>query len=222
MARDQRGIMNNKVTIIDYGAGNLLSVRRAFEHFGAQVTIADTHSAIDAADRLVLPGVGAFGKGMEQLQKRRLIWAIQGFATLGRPLLGICLGMQMLLEESEEFGTHAGLGLIPGRVVALPKQDKEGKPLCIPHIGWNGVLPLHTLSDWQKTALEGTKEGENFYFVHSFQAQPTDPTHGLAHCLYGGLPVCAVIHRDNLTGCQFHPEKSGKSGLRVIQKFLQS
>ncbi|MBF0371191.1 MAG: imidazole glycerol phosphate synthase subunit HisH [Magnetococcales bacterium] len=211
-----------QVTVVDYGAGNLLSVRRAFEHFGAEVVVTGEAGQIASAERLVLPGVGAFGKGMAELRGRGLVPAILTYASEARPLLGICLGMQMLLDESVEFGSHSGLGLIPGKVVPIPAQGRDGKPHCIPHIGWNGLVhPVLGDQDWQGTVLEGIAPGSHAYFVHSFMALPDHPAHRLADCIYHGLDITGVIRKGNVTGCQFHPEKSGEIGLRIIEGFLK-
>lgn len=209
-----------KVTIIDYGIGNLLSVRRAMEYFGAEVVYSGSPSEIANSDRLILPGVGAFAKSMDALRQQNLIPAIHEFVSRERPFLGICLGMQMLLESSDEFGEHAGLGLIPGRVVAIPNKGIDHSSHCIPHIGWNALVMSERRPSWSGTLLDGTKNGEYVYFVHSFTAIPKDERHRLADCHYNGLVISAAISRDNVAGCQFHPEKSGDVGLRMMNNFL--
>lgn len=208
-----------RVTVIDYGVGNLLSVRRGFEHCGAEVILTADPEQLLAADRVVLPGVGAFSNGMQSLESLGLVAAIRELAQRKTPLLGICLGMQLLLEESEEFGVTAGLGLIPGRVIPVPDMTLSGVTQKIPHIGWN-ALRLSNGSDWQQTLLHDNLPGEAAYFVHSFMAVPTDPTHRLADCSYGGHKIAAMIGRDQITGCQFHPEKSGEVGLKVLRRFI--
>jgi glutamine amidotransferase len=208
------------VAVIDYGVGNLLSVRRGLEHCGADVLVTSDASAILAAPRVVLPGVGAFADGMAGLRNAGLEDVVREVAARGTPLLAICLGMQMLLDESEEFGVTPGLGLIPGRVVQIPSTTTEGAPHKIPHIGWNALVVPPARSHWQGTALEEITPGEDVYFVHSFMASPIDPGHRLADCLYGGVPVSAAIARANVFGCQFHPEKSGPVGLRILKRFL--
>ncbi len=208
------------VTLIDYGVGNLFSVRRAFEHCGAQVLLTADPTEIAQAERLVLPGVGAFANGMHELRARGLIAPIQEYARADRPFLGICLGMQMMLEISEEFGTHAGLGLIPGKVIAVPSSGATGAPHKVPHIGWNDIhYPVPGIQ-WEQTILEGLPQDASVYFVHSFTAFPADESHRLADCDYDGCRLSAVIRSGNLYGCQFHPEKSGENGLRIIRNFL--
>lgn len=214
--------MSKTVTVIDYGVGNLLSVQRAFSHCGAEVTITADAETILASDRVVLPGVGAFRKAMESLDRLGLVEVIHSVVEKGVPFLGICLGMQMLLDESEEFGLTAGLGLIPGQVVRIPLQTTEGQDHKIPHIGWNELRFSEVCSSWEGSLLEGTREGDSVYFVHSFMSVTSHPAHRLADCLYGGHWVPAVIRKGNVTGCQFHPEKSGAVGLGMLREFLKA
>lgn len=208
-----------EITVIDYGVGNLLSVQRGLEYCGAQVVLTADPETVVAASRVVLPGVGAFANAMQALQERDLVPAIQELAKRGTPLLGICLGMQLLLEESEEFGLTPGLGLIPGRVVSVPTRTTDGETQKIPHIGWSGLQYAETRQDWHGTLLQDIRPGEATYFVHSFMAVPAGAADRLADCLYGGNRVAAAIARDNITGCQFHPEKSGEVGLKILRKF---
>lgn len=208
-----------RVVVVDYGLGNLLSVMRALAEVGAEPVLSDNPAEIAAADRLTLPGVGAFGDGMEGLRARGLIEPLQAFAAAGRPFLGVCLGMQLMMDESEEFGRHAGLGLIPGRVVKVPATTTDGRTHRIPHIGWRGLTPAPH-ADWAGGVLDGVQPGEATYFVHSFMAEPEIPAHRLADCVYGGRTVAAVVRRDGLIGCQFHPEKSGPVGLRILANFV--
>ena len=208
-----------KVTLVDYGIGNVYSVQRALEACGAEVLLSGSPGVIETSDRLVLPGVGAFADGMAGLRERGLIHSIVQYAATGRPLLGICLGMQMLTTVSQEFGKHSGLDLIPGSVLPLPTTDVNGLPMKVPHTGWTALLqPAGT--SWLDTPLENTEESESVYVVHSFAVNPRDQSHRLADCLYGGHRICAAIRRNRIFGCQFHPEKSGPSGLRIMSRFL--
>lgn len=209
-----------EVTVIDFGIGNLLSVRRALEYCGATVIVTADHDAILSAPRVVLPGVGAFADGMAELRRQGLDAVVREVAAKGTPLLGICLGMQMLLDESEEFITTLGLGLISGRVVQVPAITADGHPQKIPHIGWNALVLSQGCENWGGTLLQEVKPGEAVYFIHSFMVSPTDPAHRVADCYYGGVSVSAVIRRDNIYGCQFHPEKSGEVGLKILKRFL--
>lgn len=212
--------MTAEVTVIDYGVGNLYSVQRGLEHCGATVTVTSDHQAILASTKIVLPGVGAFGDAMAELRSQGLVPVIQEIARLGKPLLGICLGMQLLFDESEEFGRNEGLGLIPGKVVPVPNTQGDGGKLKVPHIGWQGLVPADG-QVWDGTILSGLRSGEAAYFVHSYMAAVADKGHLLAECIYGGHHVAAVVVRDNVFGCQFHPEKSGEVGLRILRAFCE-
>ena len=213
--------MSHKVTVVDYGIGNLYSVRRALESCGADVSLSSDPGEIVGADRLVLPGVGAFADGMAGLRERGLIEPIQNVAAAGRPLLGICLGMQMFASASEEFGSHEGLDIIPGRVVPVSAVSIDGRVLKIPNIGWRELNPASGF-DWSGSLLSTMQAGQAVYLVHSFHLVPTDPAHVLATCLYGGHRVTAAVGRDNVIGCQFHPEKSGPVGLAILERFVSS
>lgn len=212
--------MTPEVTVVDYGLGNLFSVCRALEHCGATPVVSADPDVVARADRILLPGVGAFGDGMAQLTGRAMDGALKQAVARGAQLLGVCLGMQFLLDSSDEFGLSAGLGLIPGRVIAVPGQQTDGTPHKIPHIGWNALVRAEARASWAGTVLEGLPEGTAVYFVHSFMAVPDDPRHRIADCLYGGHRVAAVIGRDNVWGTQFHPEKSGTAGLTVLRRFI--
>lgn len=213
-------MIKHNVVVIDYGMGNLLSVRRGLEFVGASVTVTANPEKILSGTRIVLPGVGAFSHGMTQLRKLGLDSVVREVSKKGVPLLGICLGMQMLLDESEEFGRANGLGLIPGRVVPIPSVDKEGKLQKIPHIGWSDLHLPNKEASWRGSLLRDLMPGEAVYFIHSFMADLINPHHCLAGCTYGGNVIPAVIFKDNITGCQFHPEKSGQVGLKVLKRFL--
>lgn len=210
----------SKVTIIDYGIGNLLSVRRACDYCGAEVDFTDSPGGIDKAEHLILPGVGAFADGMSGLRSRGLIEPIRKYAAQNRPFLGICLGMQMMLEVGEEFGKHEGLGLIPGIVTKIPDTGIDGRIHKIPHIGWNALSLPSDIADWTDTILQGVVPGSTVYFVHSFTAQPTHDSNRLSDCCYNGRVISATVRSGNLYGCQFHPEKSGKVGLKILNDFL--
>jgi glutamine amidotransferase len=209
-----------EVTVIDYGVGNMLSVERGFQHCGAKVTLTADTEQILAAKRVVLPGVGAFSNAMQALERLGLVAVIRELAHRQTPLLGICLGMQLLLDESEEFGVTAGLGLIPGRVIPVPSKALSGDAQKIPHIGWIALQPSGASSGWDGTLLQDNRPGEATYFVHSYMAAPSNPAHRIAECVYGGHLIPAAIRRDQITGCQFHPEKSGEVGLKILRRFI--
>lgn len=212
--------MRPTVSVVDYGLGNLFSVGRALEECGAQVRLIASPAEVEQAERLVLPGVGAFADGMRGLEERSLVPALQKFAASGRPMLGICLGMQLLMSESEEFGNHRGLDILEGQVVAIPPVQANGARRKIPHIGWTEIIaPTHRLS-WDGSVLEGLEFGTPLYFVHSFTAAPRDPRSRLADCDYEGSLISAAVQSGNVFGCQFHPERSGPRGLAVIRNFI--
>lgn len=197
------------ITIIDYGAGNLFSVQNALNYLGVENRISSRAEDIISADKLILPGVGAFPDAMKMLDEAGLTDVIKEQAKL-KPLMGICLGMQMLFDKSYEFGETAGLGLIPGTVELMHPADD----LVIPHIGWNALEKNEPCA-----LLDGVNEGDYVYFVHSFAAV-TDSKNVAAYCDYG-MKVPALVTSGKVYGCQFHPEKSGKTGLTILKTFCE-
>lgn len=205
------------IAIIDYGVGNVKSIRNAFENQKAEVILTRERETILEADGLVLPGVGAFSHGMDNLNKFGLVEIIKDFVKTGKPLLGICLGMQMLLEESEEFGNSKGIGLIKGKVVKLPiKQSIQYK---LPHISWNEIQPKKI--KWENTILDNIEENSDMYFVHTFIAEPNNENEILSVTKYHNHVFCSSIKKENIYGCQYHPEKSSKKGLSIIKNFIK-
>lgn len=221
-----------KITVINYGLSNLLSVQRALERCGAEVELTDSPAAVLAAEALVLPGVGAFADGMNGLARLGLVEPIRQKAAAGTPLLGICLGMQMLFEESDEFGLNKGLGLIPGRVEKIPTFAVDDTPQRVPNIGWRALYPAGSAAEelpgtvgapagFAGTALATVPPAGECYFVHSFEAKPASPAHRLADIVYGGRRICAAAQSGRVLGTQFHPEKSGPVGLAILEQFLR-
>lgn len=208
--------MNPLVTVVDYGLGNLHSVINALLRIGAEVNVASTGADIEKTSHLVLPGVGAFSDGMAGLRSRGQVEALRAYAASGRPLLGICLGKQLLLTESEEFGLHEGLGIIPGRVVRIPSAGVK-----VPFVGW-GRLKSPADRGWEGSILGETPTGTWAYFVHSFHAAPENPGDILACTEYGPHSITAAIARGRVTGLQFHPEKSGPAGLAMLARFIRT
>ena len=208
--------MAKKVSIIDYGMSNLLSTQRAFEHVGALVNIVTTEKEILNADYLVLPGVGAFPDGMNELNSRHLVAAIKEFSQKERPLLGVCLGMQMLLSRGFEHKETQGLGIIDGDVLPLPKDMPNFK---IPNINWHEITEPNQ-GRWINSILQNTKNDTCFYFVHSYYASPRNANNVLANSLFGTLNFASAIQKEHVFGTQFHPEKSGEDGLNLLNKFL--
>ncbi len=203
-----------KVAIIDYGLSNLYSISKALKHFTDNVFITDELSVLNSADAAVLPGVGAFDEGMKGLRARGLVAGVKEFANSGKPLLGICLGAQLMLTQGHEFGTFEGLNIIDGEVIKFP----ELKGAKIPHIGWNKIYPAH--KQWSGTILDTLKQNATMYFVHSYVLKPKNENNILALCEYGGYEFCSVIQKGQIYGCQFHPEKSGEDGVNIIKNFV--
>ena len=208
------------IAIVDYGVGNLFSLSSSVRSLGAEVRVTRDAADLRAADHILLPGVGAFADAMAKLEATGLVPVLRE-ETQKKPLLGICLGMQMLFDESEEFGLHKGLGLIPGRVVKIPDTDVDGHPQKVPHISWDPLYPGGGRTDFSGTALAALKPGEECYFIHSYEAKPVRDEDRLADTVYGGREICAAASHGSVLGCQFHPEKSGAVGLKIIEEFLK-
>ncbi len=203
------------ITIIDYEMGNLRSVAKAFETLGFSACVSDNPADLRTADKIVLPGVGAFRDCIQNLQNGGFVEPLLEHIAAGRPLLGICVGMQMLFDESEEFGLHRGLGLVPGRVTRFPAGMHEaGERLKVPHMGWNSIRIRRTAP-----VFEGIADHSYVYFVHSYYCQADHPADVAASCIYGDVEFCAAVWRDNLMATQFHPEKSQAIGLRIFENF---
>ncbi len=224
--------MNNRrpqVAIVDFGMGNLFSAKHACEHVGMQASITSEKEHILSADAVILPGVGAFGDAMNSLHKLDLIEPLKEVASSRKPVVGICLGLQLLMTESYEFGLHKGLGLVEGPVVKFENPVGPRGPLKVPHIGWNGIFrPGHLqhkgelLTDaedpWRGTPLNGLRDGTYMYFVHSFYAIPENPEVKLSTSTYGNLEFCSSLRCGNIFAFQFHPERSGPDGLRIYER----
>lgn len=202
------------LTMIDMGMGNLQSVRQAFERIGAPVSLTTRPEDVERAAAVILPGVGAFGDGMASLRQNGLVGAIRRHALeRGRPLLGICVGMQLLADEGEEHGHHQGLGLIRGRVIRL-RPTEEG---CrVPNMGWNDVKVAYP----DRALFARLPHGDSFYFAHSYHVVCADPADVAATIDYGGQRLTAAVERGGLFGVQFHPEKSQDAGLQVLAAFV--
>ncbi len=198
------------IGIIDYGVGNLFSLKSSFEAVGAQAVVSGDAAVLSGADKLVLPGVGAFADAVNKLRESGMDREVYAAAEQGKLLLGICLGMQMMFEKSYEYGEHKGLGLLKGQVVAMEGMLPAG--LKIPHIGWNA---LHM--EKQSRILSGIREGDFVYFLHSFHAVGCEAS--LAATAEYGIPITAAVEQGNVFGCQFHPEKSGSVGLAILKAF---
>jgi imidazole glycerol-phosphate synthase subunit HisH len=202
------------IAIIDYGMGNLRSVQKGFERVGCEAVVTADPKVVLEADRIVLPGVGAFPDCMRNLEEGGFIEPLLRVIREGRPFLGICLGLQLLFTESDEFGTHVGLNVIPGRVIRFPERMVEGgEALKVPHMGWNQLSIGRCPPEFA-----GIEEGANFYFVHSYYVVPEDQGVIATTTTYG-LEFCSAIWKDNIVATQFHPEKSQEKGLQILKNF---
>ena len=204
------------VTIIDYGIGNLGSLKKVFSALGANVSFSEDAKEIQNAAALILPGVGAFASGMRGLELRGLVETVRAFGESGKPMLGICLGAQLLLSKGFEFGEHEGLGIIPGSVERFPELAEHEK---IPHIGWNSVYEKDV--PWKPGIFQSFEKPFDAYFVHSYILKPQQKEHILGASLYGGLEFCSAVKKGNVFGTQFHPEKSGEAGMQIMRNFLE-
>ena len=209
------------VTIIDYGSGNLLSLKRAFEFCGANVIITSNYKIISNASRIVLPGVGAFGNAMKKINILNLKEEIVSTAEKGIPFLGVCLGMQLLMSESEEFGSHKGLNLLQGKVKSIKDIIKNKKDLKIPLIGWKTIHETDLKNINDPSFLKKIKKSDFFYFLHSFVSLPNNVHERKYDVIYEGVKLPAIIGKKNIFGFQFHPEKSGRTGLKLLEEFLK-
>jgi glutamine amidotransferase len=215
--------------IVDYGLGNLRSVQNACVAVGLASRItSDRREILDAA-AVILPGVGAFGDAMQALTRLDLVAVLQDVADGERPFVGVCLGLQLLMSESEEFGSHRGLDIIPGRVVRFDDpHDESGARLKIPQVGWNrihrpaaGDASAKTIDPWSNTLLADLPDGGHMYFVHSYVARPANPDDVLSISNYGNIQFCSGLRRGNITAFQFHPERSGRNGLTIYRALAQ-
>jgi glutamine amidotransferase len=204
------------IAIIDYGMGNLRSVQKGFEKVGADAVITADPRVVLEADKIVLPGVGAFRDCMSNLEQGGFVEPILRVITEGRPFLGICVGMQLLFDDSVEFGLYKGLGIIPGHVLRFPEGMQEnGEELKVPHMGWNQINFRQRIP-----AYSGVADGANVYFVHSYYVKPDDQSVVATTTDYG-IEFCSSICKDNIVATQFHPEKSQEIGLRILKNFAE-
>lgn len=206
------------VVVVDYGRGNLFSLGQALRHLGVAHEISSDPGQIAAASRIVFPGVGAFGDAVKGLRERHLNEPLKSAAAAGTPILGICVGCQMLLSKGEEFGEHEGLGLIPGTVARLPEPAlSDPAATRIPNVGWRSLSVRNGAP-----VLDVLGADDLMYFVHSYAPMASEPAHVLATIPVNGADIPVAVGRDNIVGVQFHPEKSGPAGLRLLARFLQA
>ena len=204
--------MKKHILVLDYGIGNIKSIIAAFSKFEQRIILGSSNEEFDNAKAVILPGVGAFKHGMQKLKEKKLDSKIIEFASTKKPIMGICLGMQMLFSNSEEFGSTAGLNLIEGSVKKLPSSDNQK----LPNIGWLKIK----ISDQEEPLISNIKSTDSFYHIHSFYAEPKEPNNILAKTNFFDKAYCSIAKKGNIFGCQFHPEKSGDQGLEIIKNFV--
>ena len=216
--------MSANITVIDYGLGNLFNIQRAFGAIGANTKLSSLPEDIQKADKIVLPGVGAFKSGMLHLQKNGMIEALNEYKDSGKQILGICLGMQLLVSQSEEDGFHRGLNFIPGKAIRFTPYSPTKKRFKVPQICWNTIKEpsLGSKKIWNDTILNELKDGSYMYFLHSYFVKVEQEKHCLAITRYGNEIFHSAIQKENVIGCQFHPERSGKQGLSILKSFANS
>lgn len=209
------------VAIVDYGLGNLFSVRHACAHVGLSATITSDAKTIETSGAVILPGIGAFGDAMATLARLDLIGVLKDVAGSGRPFVGICLGMQLLMTESHEFGVHGGLGIVDGEVLPL-RDEMRGRPAAkVPQVGWNRICANDAGRPWSGSLLDGLDEGTFMYFVHSYYVRPVRADVSLSVTRYADVQFCSSLAMGNIFACQFHPERSGAQGLQVYQNLAR-
>jgi glutamine amidotransferase len=212
---------SKKVIIIDYESSNLFSVQQACRHVGVEAQISRNREDILGADGVILPGVGAFGDAMNNLTRLDLVEPIRDVIRAGVPFMGVCLGMQLLFTESEEFGNNKGLNIIEGRIRRFPTSSSSKERIRIPQISWNRIH--EPVPDrWKQTPLSGLAEGEFMYFVHSYYADPDDKAHVLSSTNYDGITYCSSVQKTNVFATQFHPEKSAATGLLIYKNWAKA
>jgi glutamine amidotransferase len=213
------------VAIIDYGLGNLYSVQQACKSVGMNARITSNSFELFDVDLVILPGVGAYGDAMAALHKLKLVEPLQKIANSDRWLMGICLGMQLLMSESYEFGVHKGLDIIPGKVISLPKlelikvNDGSVRSLKVPQVGWNQIWRSET--SWDNCPLSGLADGEYMYFVHSYFVEPAKQAIITSTTKYGQVEFCSSLQYNSVFACQFHPERSGLQGIKIYENITK-
>lgn len=210
-----------QIAIIDYQLGNLFSVKQACEYLGYKSIITSDKNILMNSDYAILPGVGAFGDAMKSLDDLDLVEPMKDFINAGKPFMGVCLGLQLLFSESEEFGSYKGLGIISGTVKKFSTSGKDGEKVKVPQIEWNQIYKSGSI-DWEQTPLKNCKEGDYMYFVHSYFVEPEDETSWLSKTTYGGKTYCSSVIRNNVFASQFHPEKSGLEGISIYKNWFDN
>jgi imidazole glycerol-phosphate synthase subunit HisH len=215
-------MQQKKIIILDYGLGNLFSVQHVCRHLGYETIITQDKNEIVNADAVILPGVGAFGDAISNIRKLDIEFPLKEYISSGKPFLGVCLGMQLLFSESEEFGAYKGLDIIKGSIKRFPVLNKEGKRIIVPQIAWNRIHSLHGAVSWSNTPLSPIEEGAYMYFVHSYYAVPQEQTVTLTRTEYEGIDYCSSLKQNNVFATQFHPEKSAEKGIEIYKNWLDN
>jgi len=210
------------VAIVDYGLGNLFSIEQACAFTGLKSVITNSRKDILEADAVILPGVGSYGDAMLTLRRLDLVYVLRDIVGSPIPLVGICLGLQLLMTESYEFGHHKGLGIIEGPVVRFETPQEKERILKVPHVGWNRILEPDNGLRWRGTLLDRVAKGEYMYFVHSYTVQPQESNVVLSISRYGQIEFCSSIQHRNVFACQYHPERSGSNGLQIYRNLAKS
>ena len=210
------------IAIIDYKLSNMFSVKNALDYLGVESVITSEKSVVAQSDAAIIPGVGAFGDAMKNLKDFSLIPVINEHVKKGKPFMGVCLGLQLIFSESNEFGNHKGLNLIPGKVRKFSSKGRSASGRKVPQIGWNQIRSGRNPSLWEKTPLKNTRDKEFMYFVHSFYVIPNDKSVILSETNYEGTDYCSAVIYENIFATQFHPEKSGKHGISIYQEWIKS
>jgi len=213
--------MTKKIGVVDYDIGNVKSVVSALNKLSAEVVFSDNASELNDCNGIVIPGVGAFNHGMDKLQKKDLIAPISEFASSGKPVLGICLGMQLLFESSNEYGLTDGLALIGGVVKNLNDFNNADDELRLPHVGWCSLSEYENGHAWSDSIYKNSNVSDYFYFVHSYAVEPENEKYILSMTKYNGVNFVSSVKKSNIIGMQFHPEKSGEAGLSLLKKFIE-
>lgn len=212
-----------QIAIMDYQLSNLFSVKHVCDYYNLNAEITSDKNKIVSSQAVILPGVGAFGDAMNNLKKLGLVDVIKEFVNQGKPLMGVCLGMQLLFTKSEEFGVHEGLDIIKGEVMKFPSTNNHGEPIKIPHIGWNEIFYTENNSKkWLGSPLRSIKNHELMYFVHSYYVKPDNTNNILALTNYNGLNYCSSVSFNNVFAVQFHPEKSGVEGIKIYKDWSEN
>ncbi|MCW3070128.1 MAG: hypothetical protein JWO44_18 [Bacteroidetes bacterium] len=210
-----------KIVILDYGLGNLFSVQHVCKHLGYETLVSHDRKDLADADAVILPGVGAFRDAADSMHERGLVSPLKDFISSGKPFMGVCLGMQLLFSESEEFGSSEGLNIIEGSIKKFPSVGEAGNKIRVPQIGWNRIKETEKGVKWKDSPLHSIEEGSYMYFVHSYYAKPANEACILSVTEYEGLNYCSSVKQDNVFAMQFHPEKSAEHGIGIYRNWLK-